>query len=85
MFFDSFIEKFVFILVAAATVYLSFEKLYIESGLESKTDFTGWKDYITSLMESEENVLKGVFAAFVFSLVIGLLTLKSLVSPAPSY
>ena len=78
-------EKLVFVLVAASTVYLSFEKLYLESGLESKTDFAGWQEFITALMESEENILKGIFAAFVFSLVIGLLTLKSLVKPAPTY
>ena len=83
MFFDTFMEKFAFIVVAVATVYLAFEKLYADSGLESKTDFGGWKSYVTSLMEAEDMTMKAIFGAFVFALVIGLFTLKSLIKPAP--
>jgi len=81
MFFDTPLEKILFIIVASSAVYLSFDRLYVESGAESRTDFDGWKDYITNLVEGNDTLLKAILGIFVFSLIIGLVTLKTLVKP----
>ena len=84
--FDKFIEKFVFLLVAISTIFLSFEKLFFVSGLDSRTNFGGWSDWIQGAMESEDSTEIMVYCAMLlFSTLMTLLTIKTMAKKKVPY
>ena len=76
--FNTLHEKIIFLLVSGLTIYLSFERLRSDSGLESLTDINGWTDYVSDLMADPNKVVfKAIFIVMIFTLVMILLVLKS--------
>ena len=86
MFFTSLPAKATFIVVASSTLYLSFERLYSDSGMVDRTNFNGWVDYVKELSSgTDKTIFKAILAIMIFTLVMVLLTLKSFLPSKSEY
>lgn len=79
MLFDRMTEKMIFMFMAICACYLSFEHLFLESQLTSKTDFGGWGDFLGEISDkSNSNTLIIYCAIFLLAFVSLILTMKNI-------
>lgn len=73
-------EKVLFLVIASCASYLSFEHLFLESGLSSKTDFEGWGDFLGGIGGAGNSITLMVYSGmFVLAFLSIILTLRNVI------